>query len=283
MNHLIDCGRSATLGRVLGACCCALLAACGGGGDAPPPPEEPSAPMAPAPAQPVSGDVRDGRLLGAFGGTLAGGASVQDIVVVTDLDGQLLAVYGSNATGEFEPAGLLVSLNAAGASDTLHRSAGAFDWGQQQTVSIELTLDPAIPSMSGTVTASGTARAISGGALPAVGYRIADAARLEAIAGRWTLKASTGELIALDIDAEGRIRGVGEPCRVDDGRVRPTVSGRNVYALFVQISGCNAPFAGSDGVYGFAVAYQSAGGGQQLVVGGWNGWDPVYLAAAGKR
>jgi hypothetical protein len=279
----IEPGGFSRLQRALGAWCCGLLVACGGGGDGPgaqvaAPPAAPAAPAAPAPSA-----VRDFGLLGAFGGTFTGTDS-QDIILVMDGIGNLWAVYGTDAANEFKVAGLLSVWGSSTSTATQYRSDDAVDWGAA-LVQIELSLDPAIPMMAGVVTSDIDTRTIAGGALPASGYQLAVPPRLETVRGHWDLTTSQGRQLSIDIAADGAISGTSGQCVLRDSAIKPSVSGNNVFALAMSFGGqnCTEPHAGSDGVYGFALAYAPIGGGLQLVIGAWNGWDPVYLAAAGKR
>ena len=142
--------------------------------------------------------------------------------------------------------------------------------------------------MSGSVSATTGSRSVAGGVIPGIGYDPNTPASLKTISGHWDLTTSEGPPLSIDIDANGVVTGGSGACRLYDSAVGPSKSGRNVFAISFRFAdgknACGGPsFAGSDGVYGFALAYVLAGGGTQLVIGAWNGWDPVYLAAAGKR
>jgi len=288
----IEPRRISRLQRALGAWCCGWLVACGGGGDGPGA-QVAAAPTAPAaPASPTTLVGRDFGLQGAFGGTLTGTNS-QDIILVTDGIGSLWAVYGTDAANDFKVAGLLTGDYNSTSTTTRYRSDGVdwgatgTAWGLWQSVQLELSLDPTTPTMSGTVTSAIGARTIAGGALPADRYQLAAPATLDPVRGHWDLTTSQGRQLSIDIAADGVISGTSGQCAVR-GAIKPSVSGHNVFALAMSFQAgaysCDSePHAGSDGVYGFALAYAPIGGGLQLVIGAWNGWDPIHLAAAGKR
>lgn len=266
-----------------------LIQACGGGGD-----DGPGAEVAATPTTPATPPtVRDFGLQGAVGGTLTG-TNAQDIIVVVDANGSLWGVYGTGAANDFKVTGLLTGSGGGNPTTTSYRW-DATDWGRpgndasrSPSVRIDLSLDLARPAMSGTVTSATDTRTIAGGALPADGYQPTAAATLDTVRGHWELTTSGGRPLSIDIAADGRISGMSGLCAVAFGSaIKPGASGSNIFALEMHFNpasrSCSEPFAASDGVYGFALAYAPIGGGLQLVIGALNGWDPVYLTAAGKR
>jgi hypothetical protein len=267
--NMLKATRPLGLRSVVAGWGCALLVACGGG-------DAPSVPASPTLPPTVE---RDFGLLGAFGGTLGS----QDIVVVTNSQGDWWGVYGSDASTDFKVAGLLTNWSA-GSSSTRVRGAGN-DWGRGTSydVQIDVSLDPAVPTLSGTVTFATDTRVLAGGALPDPAYRIAEPATMATVRGRWDLTTSQGHSLSLNVADDGSVNGTLGPCTAYDSAIRPSVSGNNVYALVLRFEGGTSGCGVSDVVFGFAVAYRSVNGGQQLVIGAWNGWEAVFLAAAGKR
>ncbi len=245
------------------------MAGCGGGGGGGGSIGASSPPPTPA----TSLKLQDQGLSAAFGGTLTG-ATNQDLFVVIDGQGSLWGVYGSAASTDFRVAGLFTGWSST--------------WPAARFISegIDLALDSSIPSMSGSVTTTTGSRSVAGGVMPGIGYDPNAPASLNTIIGHWDLTTSEGPPLSIDIGADGVVTGGSGACRLHDSAVGPSKSGKNIFAISLrfQNGGFACPsFAGSDGVYGFALAYGLTGGGTQLVIGAWNGWDPVYLAAAGKR
>ncbi len=91
----------------------------------------------------------------------------------------------------------------------------------------------------------------------------------------------------MHIDVNGDITGTSASCTIYGSKITPTKTGYGLFAITLRFkngfAGCSEPHGQSDGVYGFALAYSSTSGGIQLVIAAANGWDPVFLAAAGKR
>jgi hypothetical protein len=265
------------------------LVACGGGSDqtpASPPAALPPTPSAPPPASPPPQSTRDLGLRSIYGGSITG-VNTQDLIVVIAGDGQLWGLYGSGAAADFRPVGMLRG-DGATSSDTRYRASAAYEWGATGSVqTIDLAFDSSIPSISGTVVSTTSSRSVSGGPMLGTGYRASVAATLEAIRGDWQLITAQGRPISLNIDDTGAISGSSGNCTIYDSSVRPSPSGKNLFDVRLQFRlgsfACPEPHAQSYGVWGFALAYSLPYGGKQLVIGAENGWDPVWLAASGKR
>jgi hypothetical protein len=273
--------RTATLSRLLAPALALVLASCGGSSDetqiakAPAPPQVP-----PDPAATAASAVFDPGWIGAFGASVSGTKPQHLILAKSDPWG-LIAVYGDDAATDFKARGLLIAAMPSASSP--NRYEGYDPDGEAAT--LDLTIDPSLPSISGTVTHPSEQKTLTGGTVAAVGYRFDRAAELAAAAGHWELATAQGRQIALDIDAAGAITGTSGACSLHDSRLVPTKTGYGVFAITLKFGGaaCSEPHAASDGVYGIAVVYSPMAGGSQLVVGALNGWDPVYLAASGKR
>jgi hypothetical protein len=141
--------------------------------------------------------------------------------------------------------------------------------------------------MTGTIVVGADARSVQGGAL-AAGYDPNAPARIEAIAGHWELTTSEQRPLSIDIAANGTVTGISGACRLDEtnppkSRVIPSESRRNVFTATLVFSECDKPWAGGDAVHGFAVAYPLRDGMTQLVIGAESRFDPIHLAAAGRR
>ena len=267
------------------------MVGCGGGGGAEGPvaPSVPvviPAPPAPSPPPPVPVVIPDYTATSVYGATLAGDG-VQDFIVVV-LDGYFYGVHGTGARNDFKAAGLVIAYgNSAPNPGSYHFVADGLDTKGGGHVKLDLVLDLSIPSISGTITSASDARTVAGGTIPSPAYIFNRSATLDAIRGHWALTTATGAALAIDIGADGVVQGTLGRCTLYDSAIKPSISGKNVFALVLRArSGqfaCEEPEGGSDGVYGFALAFPSAGGGTQLIIGAENGWDPVYLAAAGKR
>lgn len=280
------------LGQVLLSC---TLAGCGGGDSGPPVMALPAAPLVPlAPAAPAASAPSPyfaHAFVGAFGGTY-GSSSSEDLIVAITESGWLFGVYGTGASSDFKVAGIVTSWYDMGqiAANRIDYRTGGIDWRwaptPSQGVSIDLALDMAVPSMVGAISSAAGTRTITGGAIPGLNYRFDSPATLETIRGHWDLVTPSGDVLALDVDAAGAVTGTYGGCTIYGSELRPSTSGRNIYELIFRLRNgwfaCNA-FATSEGIYGFALAYASAAGGTQLVIGGENGWDPVAFTAAGKR
>jgi hypothetical protein len=263
-----------------------VLVACGAGGDGSFATPRAVAVASPEPTPSRRPPPRDFNLSAAFGGTLVG-ASAQDLIVVVGRD-RFWGVYGSGASTDFRPKGLITGTDSRYRTSVARfQSDTGFDWGSGLSARIDLALDTSIPSMSGSVASSAGTQSVSGGVLAAAAYD-RNAGGLGAIVGHWELTTSEGRSLSIDIDANGTVTASSGTCRFNNSAplvsaVRPSKSRKNVFAISLVIDGCNSSFAGRDGVHGFAVAYALSGGGTQLVIGAENAWDPVYLAAAGKR
>jgi hypothetical protein len=230
--------------------------------------------------------VRDFGLSGAFGARLVG-AGTLDIVIATDGIGNLWGVYGTDAAVDFKVNGLLTSLFDVGIPDPhAHWAASGADWGRPgewgQPVRIDAHFDAAASEASGTVASAADTRTLVEQGLARTGYRSDDAATIAAVRGRWNLVTSRGSALSMDIADDGSISGMLGRCYLKNSAIKPSASGKNIYAVALSPGACGDVVYG-DPVHGFAVVYPSLGGGAQMVIGAWNGWDPVHLAAAGKR
>ena len=152
-------------------------------------------------------------------------------------------------------------------------------------MTIDVVLDPAAPTLSGTLLAAGEQKSITGGTLAAVGYRFDQPASVTAVAGHWEMTTSQGRRLSIDITQEGTITGTSGECSLYDSRLAPTKTGYGVFAVTLRFRNgnayCNEPHG--PWAHGFAVVYSPMAGGTQLVIGAWDGWDGAYLAASGKR
>jgi hypothetical protein len=235
---------------------------------------QPSAPVPVAPlpaADPAA--TYDWGWRGAFGATVDRATS-QDLILAITADGSLLAVYGDDAATNFKASGFLTAYRIAG-SNPGHYSSGA-------PVSIDVTVDPILPSVSGTLVVAGEGKSVSGGALQAAGYRFDQPTSTAAVVGHWELTTSLGLDLSIDVDNEGAITGALGTCSLFGSKLVPTSTGHGVFAIFLwPKGGLDCRWSGP--VSGFAVAYTSMAGGTQLVVGAWDWWDGFGLAAAGKR
>ena len=140
----------------------ALLAACGG--DAPVPPPAPE-PQSPPPTVYSTG------LSSIYGGTLTGG-NAYDIIVVVDSAKVLWGIYGSDASTEFRPLGLLRGWQPTTSTSTRYVSTDGDMTapGSWRPTKVDLSFDASIPSMSGSVTADLASFSIGGGRMPGQGY-----------------------------------------------------------------------------------------------------------------
>jgi hypothetical protein len=271
--------------------CVGVLAGCGGGGDGAATVTAVAEPPAPAPPASAPIVIPDSTVTSVFGATLAGSVTQDFIVVVRDDGsyGEFFGVYGTSAHNDFKVAGLVTGYgNGAPGPGSYHYAAGGVDTKDGRYVlNFNLVLDPSIPSISGTITSPSEARMVAGGAIPSSAYKFNAPAILDAIRGHWALTTEAGVALVIDIGADGVVQGTLGLCTLYDSAIKPSISGKNVFALALRAQSgqfaCEEPGGGSDGVYGFALAYPSVGGGTQLVIGAENGWDPVFLAAAGKR
>lgn len=273
----------------------AALPACGGGGsDAPAAIPAQAVVVVPAPPPSILGK----GLVGPIGGSLSG-LHVADIIVVVTADQpfggpQFWGIYGSNAADDFKPAGLLVSWNSPSVTparlvgQAWSWGEGTWDWSKGGTLSLDLSVDSTGAWGSGTVTAAEGVSTLVASSTPVAGYRFVSPSPLGVVLGRWELLTSQNRTLSIDIAADGRINGTSGPCALVDSVISPIANAEGAYTIRMRFRAgnlaCNEPHGASDGVYGVAVVYTMPGGkGTQLVLGAHNGWDPVYLAAAGKR
>lgn len=256
-----------------------LHSGCGGGDTTLGPPGVPASPGTSA-AWPM--DFPDFGWLGAFGATTSG-APTQHLIFATSAEWGLIGVYGEDAATDFKVRG---QLSASGFSASGPSRFDIHD-PERTTVRGDMTLDPVGPMVSGTFIQGNQHWSIAGGAFSAPGYRFDQQVSLAAIAGRWELTTSEGRGISMQIDVNGDISGTSGSCAIYGSKVTPTRTGSGLYAITLRFTsgstGCSEPHGGSDGVYGFALAYSSTSGSTQLVIAAANGWDPVFLTAAGKR
>ena len=258
----------------------ALLAACGG--DAPVPPPAPE-PQSPPPTVYSTG------LSSIYGGTLTGG-NAYDIIVVVDSAKVLWGIYGSDASTEFRPLGLLRGWQPTTSTSTRYVSTDGDMTapGSWRPTKVDLSFDASIPSMSGSVTANLASFNIGGGRMPGQGYDPNAQPTLDKIVGNWTLVANSGSPISMNVDASGGITGTAGACSIHASSIRAGDSGKNYYDVTLQFRRdtpltCMEPYAFFDGVRGFALAYLSRDGGMQLTVASQIGWDGQFFAAAKRR
>lgn len=220
--------------------------------------------------------------LGAYGATTSG-TTARTLIMATSAEYGLLGVYGVETATGFEPAGLLGAAGFSAREPIRYRVRGRED----SAVQGDMTLDPSGPSIEGSFSTGSQQWQLGGGALSAPGYRFDQPAALDAVVGHWELTTSTGHRISMQVDATGGVTGKSDTCDIVDSKIAPTKSGYGVFAVTLRFMapqmGCFEPHGLSDGVHGFAVVYSAASGDTQLVVVAENGWDPVFLAAAGKR
>lgn len=269
-------------GRVLCAAVVTLATACGGGNEPTPafngsPPVTAAPPPAPA-ASPS--DIRDYGWRGAYGAQTSGTPTLHLIVATSS--NYALGVYGEGADADFKALGLLSNLWRE--TSPIHFQV--YDTWRSE-VTGDMLLDPSGPAISGTFSRGGDQRSITGGAHSAPGYRFDQPVTLATVAGHWDLTTSQDRQISMEIDANGNITGTSGSCSIFDSKIKPTMTGHGLFAINLRFRNgpwaCEEPHGQSDGVYGFAVAYATSSGGTQLVIAAENGWDPVSLAAAGKR
>lgn len=252
-----------------------VLCSCGGGGGdtaVGSPTSTATVPAVPG----VAPQFRDHGWFGAYGATVSGSPTRQ-IILATSPEWGLLAVYGENAGSDFKPLGQLWDLGPP-----IH----VVD-PERTDVSGELSIDSGSGAVSGTLSWGTDQRAVSGGGWFTPGYRPDQPATLASVIGHWDLTTSRGRQISMDVHANGDIFGLSGPCSIYGSRITPTKTGSGLFAITLRFQsgawGCPEPHGMSDGVYGFAAVYPSTDGRAQLVVGAANGWDPVFLSAAGKR
>lgn len=269
---------STQAGRVLCAAMVALATACGGRGEATPTPEAPPTPPVVTPPTTPSA-FYDAGWLGAYGATV-GGTTPQQLIVATSPNWGILAVYGDSAETDFQARGLFYSWDTYSSYPLRHRGPAA-----DGAATIDVVLDPGAPALSGTWQAAGEQKSIAGGALAAVGYRFDQPASLAAVAGYWEMTSSHGRRLSIDIGQDGTMTGTSGECSLHDSKLAPTATGYGVFAVNLRFRNgntyCNEPHG--SGVHGVAVVYTPMAGGTQLVIGAWDGWDGLYIAASGKR
>ena len=253
-----------------------LLSACGGGGA--------TVGLTPgiatlSDATVVAPQFRDSGWQGPYGATATGSPSRQIIFAMSPEWG-LLGVYGENASSGFNAQGQLWGSGPINAPMPIADP-------ERTDVSGELTVDPGSDAVSGTVSWGSEERSVSGGAWSPLGYRHDQPATLAAVVGHWDLLTSQGRRISMDIDASGAISGTSGSCSIVRSTIAPTKTGAGLFAITLRFQsgslGCSEPHGLSDGVHGFALVYPSTDSRAQLVVGATNGWDAVFLSAAGKR
>ena len=280
-----------------------VLTGCGGS-DAPPSPPPPAPPPLPLPDSPST--IWPTGLTSIYGGTLTG-SSAQDVIIAIDKGGGLWGIYGSGATSDFRPAGLISAYRPVTSTPTRYFSEEGGDRGARHAsfhVTVDLAFDETIPSMSGkvlrgetvvfgaspphTIVSDIASFGVTGGPMPGTGYEPNAQPTLEKIRGNWTLLPNEGSPISMNIEASGLITGTAGNCSVYASQIRPGDSGKNYYDVTLQFRrngsySCDEPYAFADGVRGFALAYPVVGGGMQMVIASLIGWDGQFFAAARKR
>ena len=261
-----------------------LLCSCGGGDNtgnagasslvAPAPPPSP-------PRPPLSAS--DWGMRSLYGGTITG-ASTQDIIVVIDGAGALWGVYGTGASTDFRPVGMILSSTPAESTATRLVAPG-LDLApiSSSRFSINLAFDPTVPSMNGTV----GSKSVAGGMPPGKGNDVNAAASLSTVTGPWTMRPSIGSPFVIDIDATGIFAGGTAECLVQ-GEIRPGNASKNYFAVALRYAArasmaCEERYTHYSEFSGFALAYPLEGGGTQLVLMTWDVWDGFALLASGKR
>ena len=241
-----------------------VLCGCGGSSE-----EIPVEPLPPAPSS-----FHEPGWIGAFGATISG-TTPQQLVAVTSEEFGFIGVYGEQIATDFKARGVLLGISAADVTPPRYQGSN-----------FELTVDPVLPAISGTMTAGSERRTNAGGTLAAVGYRLDLAARLSDVAGHWELTTDSGNRMAMDVDPEGNNTGEIGPCSIRDSKLAPTRTGHGVFAISLQfrrgLDTCVPPLVGWYEFSGFAVVYSPLAGGSQLVLAALGGWDAT-LAASGKR
>ena len=191
---------------------------------------------------------------------------------------------------DFRPAGLIRALSPRHFHTDSLPFRGGDDRGAFWELTVDLAFDESIPSMSeGMRSGFDLLWRHAAAGYPVRGYEPNAQPTLEKIRGNWTLCPEPGQS---DIDEH---RGIG-PHHRDCGklfRVRLADPASAIRARTITTSPSSsvgtAPIRAmshmhsADGVRGFALAYPIEGGGMQMVIASWIGWDGLFFAAARKR
>jgi hypothetical protein len=264
--------------RASAAVTCVMLAACGGGGDAPASQVGASAPLPPT-ASALSTDGPSG----IYGGAIQGFASPKMLYFAA---GQLpFALLGvASPTGFSVQSFLLIS--RTGASWTPAGEPGwvynSFEYVAGPTFpdavvgySVQVTHNPATPSLTGTMSSRSGSWQISGGRVEYSDYDFNRAMSVSEVVGQWDLRDLANGPARIDIDAQGGVSGTYQGCAMA-GSVAPAADHKGYLRLSVSLDSATCPsrFGTAPVPYqGFVVAYRLSGDVRQMVMHAGAQWE----------
>lgn len=279
-----------------------LLAGCGGGdnsssGDrAAFPSSNDTAGGRPSPCDTPAEGVMTTLPPGIFGGTIEGQADGAFVLVTRDLwgtgsvDGRLF--YGLDMIGPPKVTGVVAFAPYFGCSSVDRRAGNGRDFAlasndpNQQGVYVFVALDPAVPSLTGSIrTLDGTqpTRRLTGGSIPGSTFDVKARSILADVVGGWAFVEPLGTPNSLAVSNDGKLQGTYRGCSVD-GSVQPSVDGSNLFDVQLNAKPCEA-LAWLQDFKGFALAIPLATGSTRLLL--WaeanNGIDWRYVLAIGQR
>lgn len=282
-----------------------LLAGCGGGDSAtgltardsaPLPPGDSAGGAAPPSCTLPPEGVMTALPPGIFGGTIDGDADSTFVLVTRDVwdDGGVggYLFYGLDMNGPPKVDGIVwfgpyfgCSANDLRARNGRNYAGGTQD-PNQPAVYVHVTLDPAVPSLTGsirTLDAPQQTRQLAGGALPGSTFDAKAMPDPQDIAGAWTLVDPLGTASAFTVSNDGKLEGSYRGCALD-GTVQPSVDGNNLFVVRLRARPCEALLY-LENFVGFALAIPLAKGGVQLLL--WaeanDGVDGSYVLATGRH
>jgi hypothetical protein len=228
--------------------------------------------------------------LAVLGATLTDTAR-HTLLYVVRRDGTKIGIYGTNTSTAFNIAGYIYVAGDwwSSTDPTIYNGK---DWGRNGlSVYVSASYDSTIPIVSGTIRSTSDTLSFSGGPIPGSSYDFNRPATLATIAGRWNMTAwheisGKGNVESLDIAADGRVVGQYRGCNISGGAT-PSDSGKNLYSLRLSFdfTTCRLWDVLDFPYEGFALAYELANGGTQLLI--WaetnNGIDFSYVLASGRR
>ncbi len=156
---------------------------------------------------------------------------------------------------------------------------------------VHLALDPAVPSLGGTVRLldhADTTYPMTGGPIAGSSFDTMARPQVGDFAGTWVLTELNGAKVELSMAADGKFSGHHRGCRFSGTATADTeLNMVSLPARFdsVQTAGCSVYHPDKLAVDGFALLIPAPGGGAQLIVRVvWgDGWDGVAMEAIGRR
>lgn len=174
---------------------------------------------------------------GAYEGGITGAASSAFRMYVLQ-DGQFWALYGSiSGLGQMRASGFMQGQFQTSGDRFTSADARDFGFVPANPVTATGTFDVSARTLSGSISAPGVNATIIGQPVTSVAYAYAGTSTLSDVTGAWGVQFNTGDLAIVDVAGDGTFASTSKTgCRFS-GRVEPTTSGRNVFAITTTFGG----------------------------------------------